>query len=234
VASDAWPPREAKARNLYFHDGGRLNFDRPAEEDAADSYVSDPAHPVPYRRRPIEPTYGGKSGWSSWLVEDQRFVDGRPDVLSWQTDALDESLTISGRIRAHLFASTTGADADWIVKLIDRYPDDYKDPPLRGYQLMIAGEVLRSRFRHSFEKPEPVSPGEVVEYMLDLHTNNHCFLKGHRVMVQVQSSWFPVIDRNPQKYVPNIFLAKPEDYQAATQRVFRSRRQASSIELPVR
>ena len=178
VASDAWPPREAKARNLYFHEGGRLSFDPPQEEDAADSYVSDPAHPVPYRHRPIEATYGGKSGWSTWLVEDQRFVDGRPDVLSWQTEALAENLTISGRIRAHLFASTTGSDADWIVKLIDRYPDDYKDPTLRGYQLMIADEVLRSRFRNSFEKPEAVSPGEVVEYTIDLHTNNHAFLQG--------------------------------------------------------
>jgi uncharacterized protein len=234
VASDAWPPREAKARNLYFRDGGRLSFDPPPEEDAADSYVSDPAHPVPYRHRPIEATYGGKSGWSTWLVEDQRFVDGRPDVLSWQTEALGENLTISGRIRAHLFASTTGTDADWIVKVIDRYPDDYPDPVLGGYQLMIADEVLRSRFRNSFEKPEPVPPGKAVEYMLDLHTNNHAFLKGHRVMVQVQSSWFPVIDRNPQKYVPNIFLAKPEDYQASTQRVYRTRRYASSIELPVR
>jgi putative CocE/NonD family hydrolase len=234
VASDSWPPRDAMARNLYFHGGGLLSFDPPADEDAADSYVSDPAHPVPYRRRPIEPTYGGKSGWPAWLVEDQRFVDGRPDVLAWSTGPLAANLTISGRIRAHLFASTTGSDADWIVKVIDRYPDDYKDPALRGYQLMIADEVMRARFRNSFEKPEAIPPGEVVEYTIDLHTNNHAFLKGHSVMVQLQSTWFPVIDRNPQKFVPNIFLAKAEDYIAATQRVYRTRRYASSIELPVR
>jgi len=234
VASDAWPPRDAAARQMYFRADGRLSFDPPQEEEGADSYVSDPARPVPYRRRPIEATYGGKSGWGAWLVEDQRFVDGRPDVLSWQTEPLEASLTISGRVRAHLFASTTGSDADWIVKVIDRYPDDYKDPALRGYQLMIADEVLRARFRNSFEKPEPLPPGEVVEYTIDLHTNNHAFLKGHSVMVQVQSTWFPVIDRNPQKFVPNIFLAKADDYQAATQRVFRTRRYASSVELPVR
>jgi putative CocE/NonD family hydrolase len=234
VASDAWPPRDAAARNLYFHSGGRLSFDPPQDEGAADIYVSDPAHPVPYRHRPVEATYGGKSGWSAWLVEDQRFVDGRPDVLTWQTEPLDKNFTISGRIRAHLFASTTGSDADWIVKLIDRYPDDAKEQHLRGYQLMIADEVMRARFRHSFEKPEPLTPGEVVEYTIDLHTNNHAFLKGHSVMVQVQSTWFPVIDRNPQKFVPNIFRAKAGDYQPATQRVFRTRRYASSIELPVR
>jgi putative CocE/NonD family hydrolase len=234
VATDAWPPRDVSARPLYFRDGGRLSFDPPQDEDAADTYISDPEHPVPYRRRPIEATYGGKSGWSTWLVEDQRFVDGRPDVLSWRTEPLTDSLTISGAIRVRLFASTTGSDADWIVKLIDRYPDDDKDPGMRGYQLMIADEVMRARFRNSFEKPEKVAPGEVVEYTIDLHTNNHAFLKGHSVMVQVQSTWFPVIDRNPQTFVPNIFLAKAEDYQRATQRVFRTRRYASSIELPMR
>ena len=234
VASDAWPPRDAVARPLYFQSGGRLGFDKPQDDDAADSYVSDPSHPVPYRRRPVEPTYGGKSGWGAWLVEDQRFVDGRPDVLTWQTEPLSESLTISGQIRAHLFASTTGSDADWIVKLIDRYPDDHKDTGMRGYQLMIAGEVLRARFRDSFEKPAAVPAGEVVEYTIDLHTNNHSFLKGHSVMVQVQSTWFPVIDRNPQTFVPNIFLAGAEAYRAARQRVYRSARWASCVELPVK
>jgi putative CocE/NonD family hydrolase len=234
VASDAWPPREAKPRKLYFHAGGGLGFDAPQDEEGADTYVSDPAHPVPYRHRPIEATYGGRSGWSTWQVEDQRFVDGRPDVLSWRTEPLDIPLTISGRIQADPFAATTGSDADWIVKLIDRYPDDEKEPALRGYQLMIAGEVLRGRFREGFEAPRPVTPGQTVEYKIDLHTNNHCFLKGHAVMVQVQSTWFPVIDRNPQTFVPNIFLAKAGDYRTATQSVFRTRRHASSVELPVR
>ena len=234
VQTDAWPPRDAAARPLYFHSGGRLAFEPPREDNAADTYVSDPANPVPYRRRPVEPTYGGKSGWAAWLVEDQRFVDNRPDLLSWQTEPLHESLTISGQIRAHLFASTTGSDADWIVKLIDRYPDDHQEPAMRGYQLMIAGDVTRARFRNSFEKPAPVEPGEVVEYNIDLHSNNHSFLKGHSVMVQVQSTWFPVIDRNPQTFVPNIFLAKAEDYRIATQHVYRDKRHSSYIELPLK
>jgi putative CocE/NonD family hydrolase len=202
--------------------------------DGAETYISDPAHPVPYRRRPVEPTYGGKSGWGAWLVEDQRFVDGRPDVLTFRTGPLAESLTISGRIRAHLFASTTGTDADWIVKLIDRYTDEHKDPAMRGYQLMIAGEVMRARFRDSFEKPAAIPPGEIVEYIIDLHSNHHTFLKDHAVMVQVQSTWFPVIDRNPQTFVRNIFLAKAGDYRAATQRIYRSARHSSYVELPVK
>ena len=233
VASDAWPPREAAPRQLYFRDGGRLSFDRPADAEGADTYVSDPAHPVPYRHRPVQATYSSGSLWSTWQVEDQRFVDNRPDVLSWQTDALADDLTISGRIRAHLFASTSGGDCDWIVKLIDRYPDDEKNQALAGYQLMITGDVLRARFRSSFEKPSPVEPNVPVEYTLDLHTNNHAFRKGHRVMVQVQSTWFPVIDRNPQTWVPNIFLAKVGDYRAATQKVYRTRERPSSVELPV-
>jgi putative CocE/NonD family hydrolase len=234
VATDAWPPREAKMRNLYFQPGGRLGFETPtAEGDPADTYLSDPAHPVPYRHRPIEATYGGPSGWAAWQVEDQRFVDGRPDVLTFQTEPLAENFTISGQIRARLFAATTGADSDWIVKLIDRYPDDEKDRKLMGYQLMIVGDVVRARYRKSFEHPEPVPAGEPVEYTIDLHSNNHCFLKGHSIMVQVQSTWFPLIDRNPQTFVENIFRAKAEDFRIANQRIFRSRAHPSHIELPV-
>ena len=155
-------------------------------------------------------------------------------MLSWETEALKEDVVVAGDLVAHLFAATSGTDSDWIVKLIDVYPEDYpKDPRMGGYQLMIANEVLRSRFRQSFEKPEPVVPNQVAEYVIDLHSNNHCFLKAHKIMVQVQSTWFPVIDRNPQKFVANIFTARDSDYQKATQRVFRSNQFSSYLRLPV-
>ena len=233
---EEWPPRRnVTERKIYFHGSGGLSFDPPQEDNpsAFDSYVSDPAHPVPYRHRPIEPTYPG-GGWPTWLVEDQRFVHLRPDTLSWETDSLAEDLPVAGDIVAHLFASTSGSDSDWIVKLIDAYPEDYpKDPKLDGYQLMIADEVFRARFRNSFEKPQAVVPNRVAEYTIDLHTNDHCFLKGHRIMVQVQSTWFPVIDRNPQKFVGNIWTARESDYQKATQRVYRSKQFPSYVDLPV-
>ena len=231
-----WPPKQAvTSRKLYFGNGGSLSFDPPQRDgpDEFDSYVSDPAHPVPYRHRPIEPTYGGP-GWAPWLVEDQRFVHLRSDVLSWETEPLQSDVVIAGDIVAHLFASTSGTDSDWIVKLIDVYPEkDDQEPQLRGYQLMIAGDVTRARFRNSFENPEPVVPDQPASYTIDLHTNDHAFLKGHRIMVQVQSSWFPLIDRNPQKFVPNIYLAKTGDYQTATQRIYRSQQFPSNIEVPV-
>ncbi len=235
---DAWPPRQnITERNLYFHQGGRLSFDlqRQNDDQAFDSYLSDPNHPVPYRRRPVEPTYfPGGSGWYTWLLEDQRFVHMRPDVLSWETETLGEDVTVTGDIVAHLFASTSGTDSDWIAKLIDVYPEDYsKDPKMGGYQLMIANDVFRGRFRESFEKPEPVVPNAVNEYIVDLHGNDHQFLKGHKIMVQVQSTWFPVIDRNPQKFVENIFTARESDYQTATQRIFRSSRYPSHVKIPV-
>ena len=233
---DQWPPANVTKRKVYFHGGGRLTFDPPGPEEnpAFDSYVSDPVHPVPYRHRPVQPTYPG-GGWPAWLVEDQRFVYLRPDVLAWETDALKDDLAVTGDIVAHLFASTTGTDSDWIVKLIDVYPEDYtKDPEMGGYQLMIADEVFRARFRASFERPQPVVTNQVTEYAIDLHTNNHSFLKGHRIMVQVQSTWFPVIDRNPQKFVPNIYKATEGDYQKAIQRVYHSGRYASYVQLPER
>jgi len=237
MSYDQWPPRQAKERNLYFHSGGRLGFEAPASdgERELDSYVSDPARPVPYRPRPIEPTYfPGGSGWHTWLLEDQRFAHMRPDVLSWETEPLTEDLVVSGDITAHLWASTSGSDSDWIAKLIDVYPEQYpKDPNMGGYQLMIANDVLRGRFRKNFDKPEAITPGQVNEYVVDLHGNTHRFLKGHKIMVQVQSTWFPVIDRNPQKFVENIFRAKESDYQPATQRVFRSKRFASHVAIPV-
>jgi uncharacterized protein len=230
---DEWPPRRnITDRKLYFHSGGRLSFDPPEtdSDEPFDSYVSDPAHPVPYRHRPIQQ----RGGWSTWLVEDQRFVHLRPDVLSWETEVLKEPVTVTGRIVAHLFASTSGTDSDWIAKLIDVYPEtNEKDPDMGGYQLMIADEVLRGRFRESFTEPKPIPANQVVEYAIDLHTNDHAFLPGHRIMVQVQSTWFPVIDRNPQKYVDNIYTATGADYQETTQRVYRSKQYPSYVAVPV-
>jgi uncharacterized protein len=235
---DSWPPREAKTRNLYFHEDGKLSFDPPSStsDQAFDSYFSDPAHPVPYRHRPIDMTYpeDHPGSWYTWLVEDQRFVDQRPDVLTWQTDALNENVTLAGRVTAKLFASTTGTDGDWIVKLIDVYPEKVaEDWKLSGYELMIADEVFRGRFRNSFEKPEPIPAGMVTPFTIDLHTANHVFKKGHRIMVQVQSTWFPLIDRNPQKFVPNIFEAKESDFEQATQRIYRSQKFPSSVAISV-
>jgi putative CocE/NonD family hydrolase len=233
VRHDAWPPkRNVVARQLYFQAEGKLSFDPPPKTaaEAFDSYVSDPANPVPYRHRPVEV----RSGWTTWLVEDQRFVDHRPDVLTWTTEPLKDDVVVSGKVVANLFASTSGTDSDWIVKVIDVYPEKYEpDPKLGGYELMIAGDVFRGRYRNSFEKPEPIVPNAVTRYEIGFPANDHVFLKGHRIMVQVQSTWFPVIDRNPQRFVPNIFLAKESDFQRATQRVFRSGRHASYIAMPV-
>jgi putative CocE/NonD family hydrolase len=238
TAFDSWPPREAQTRNLYFREDGKLSFDAPqtATAETFDSYLSDPAHPVPNRHRPVDMTYpeDHPGSWYTWLVQDQRFVDQRPDVLTWQTDALSEDVTLAGKVTAKLFASTTGSDSDWIVKLIDVYPEKVaSDWKLSGYELMIADEIFRGRFRNSFEKPEPITPGEVTHFTIDLHTANHVFKKGHRIMVQVQSTWFPLYDRNPQKFVPNIFEAKESDYQKATQHIYRSNRFPSSVEISV-
>ncbi len=200
-----------------------------------DEFVSDPAHPVPYRQRPIQPTYfSGGSKWSTWLVEDQRFVDDRADVLSWETRVLNQDVTIAGEVKAHIFASTTGSDADWIVKLIDVYPEDYPaNWALAGFQLMVSNEVFRGRYRTSFEKPAPITPNAVLEYTWSLHTQNYTFKKGHRIMVQVQSTWFPIIDRNPQTFVSNIFQAKESDFKAATHRVYRTPQYPSRVDVPV-
>ena len=234
-AYDQWPPREAENRKLYLHAGGEASFDPPTDaKDVFDSYVSDPLRPVPYRQRPIPETYGGSPGWSTWLVDDQRFAENRPDVAAWQTKPLESDVVVAGDVVADLLASTSGTDSDWIVKLIDVYPANVpEDPPLGGYELMIAADVLRGRFRNSFTRPEPVRPNEPIEYRIDLLSHDHMFRKGHRIMVQVQSTWFPVIDRNPQKFVPNIFEAADSDFQSATQRIYRSRAHASSIILPV-
>ncbi|MGE0882670.1 MAG: CocE/NonD family hydrolase [Blastocatellales bacterium] len=235
---DQWPPRyKTEDRKLYFHADGKLSFDAPTEvsRQAADSYVSDPAKPVPYRPRPVEATYDPRgSGWGTWLVGDQRFAHLRPDVLSWETDPLTEDLTISGNVIGHLFASTTGSDADWIVKLIDVYPETYPaDVKMGGYQLMVANEVFRGRFHKSFEKPVALTPNAINEFTVDMRYCNHRFLKGHKIMVHVQSTWFPVIDRNPQKFVPNIFKATDADYIRATHRIHRSKQFPSHLGVPV-
>jgi putative CocE/NonD family hydrolase len=236
VQFNSWPPREAQTRNLYFHEDGKLSFDAPQTDsaDSFDSYVSDPAHPVPYRHRPVDMTYpeDHPGSWYTWLVQDQRFVDNRPDVLTWQTEDLTEDVTLAGQVTAKLFASTTGSDSDWIVKLIDVYPQNYPgDWKLSGYELMISDEIFRGRYHNSFEKPEPLKPGEVTSFTIDLHTADHVFKKGHRIMVQIQSTWFPLYDRNPQKFIPNIFEAKDSDYQKATQHIYRSRQFPSSVEI---
>ena len=232
-----WPPTNLTTeRKLYFQADGKLSFEPPTAEGnkVFDSYISDPASPVPYRHRPIEITYSRGSRWSTWLTEDQRFVHKRPDVLSWETDTLAEDVTVAGEIVAQLFASTSGTDSDWIVKLIDVYPQDYpSDPKMGGYQFMLAGEVLRGRYHKSFEKPQALVADKVTEFNVDLIHRDHTFKKGHKIMVQVQSTWFPVIDRNPQKYVENIFKATQADYIPATQRIFRSKSFASGIKLPV-
>ncbi len=234
---DAWPPKTSvTAKPLYFGKNRALSWDKPIETGpaASDSYVSDPAHPVPYRQRPIQQTYGQGSKWSTWLTEDQRFVEDRADVLSWKTPVLDSDVTIAGDVVAHLFASTTGTDADWIVKLIDVYPEQPPRPgDMAGYEFMVSNEVFRGRYRQGFERPAAIAPGAVLEYAFSLHTQNYSFLKGHRVMVQVQSTWFPLIDRNPQTFVKNIFLAKSTDFRAATHKIHRSASAASNVTLPV-
>jgi putative CocE/NonD family hydrolase len=246
---DQWPPvARTEVRSLAFGPNETLALTTQSgvgsresgvgnRESAVgfDEFVSDPAHPVPYRQRPIQPTYfPGGSKWSTWLVEDQRFVDDRPDVLSWETAVLDQDVTIAGEVKARIFASTTGSDADWIVKLIDVYPEDNPSNwNLAGFQLMVSNEVFRGRYRTSFEKPAPIQPNAVLEYAWSLHTQNYTFKKGHRIMVQVQSTWFPIIDRNPQTFVPNIFLAKDADFKAATHRVYRTPQYPSRVEVPV-
>ena len=229
---DSWPPKTSVNKPLYFREDGKLSFDAP--KDGFDEFISDPMHPVPYRVRPIAPTYAPHSTWSQWLADDQRFVDSRPDVLVWKTEPLTEDITIAGDVAAKLFASTTASDADWIVKLIDVYPDHVDgNPAMGGFESMVAADVLRGRFRNSYEKPEPLKPGEITPFTVDLLSHSHRFLKGHRIMVQVQSTWFPLIDRNPQTYVANIFEAKPADFVKATHRVYHTERHPSHMLLPI-
>jgi len=229
-----WPPKEINIKNLYAAAGNKASFTAPVAGTGSVAFTSDPAKPVPYRIQPIEATYGRGSRWRPWQVEDQRFVYTRPDVISFTMDSLTEDITVTGKITAHLFASTTGSDADWIVKLIDVYPDvDQQNFLMSAYQLPVAMEVFRGRFRKSFSKPQPLVVNQPAEFIIDLHEINHSFLKGHKIMIQVQSSWFPLIDRNPQKFVPNIFEAGEKDFIKAQHTIFYSSKYPTHIELPV-
>jgi putative CocE/NonD family hydrolase len=224
---------------LYLEPSLALSFDKPASgngpSSSYDSYISDPAKPVPFRKRPIQPMgYTGELTWSFWLVDDQREASGRPDVLSFTTDPLTHPVKISGQPVVHLVASTSGTDSDWVVKLIDVYPDEVAGyPHMGGYQLMIAADILRGRYREGFTDAKPIQPNAPLPYKFDLPPANHVFLPGHRIMVQVQSAWFPLYDRNPQTFVPNIMFAEPADYQKAEQRIYHSPDNASYVELPL-
>jgi putative CocE/NonD family hydrolase len=221
---------------LYLAAGQKLSFNAPKASDAAyDEYVSDPAKPVPYRPRPVQPVgYGDGATWSQWLVDDQREPSARTDVLSFVSDVLSSPVKISGQPVANLVASTSGTDSDWVVKVIDVYPDEVAGQPgMGGYQLMISADIFRGRYRESLEMPKPIASDKPLLYRFALPTANHVFLPGHRIMVQVQSSWFPLYDRNPQTFVQNIFWAKPGDYRKATQRIYHAPGQASFVELPL-
>ena len=221
---------------LYLKAGLTAGFQAPAGGDEAfDEYVSDPSKPVPFQRRPILPgSFDGGQSWREWLASDQREASGRTDVLTFLSERLDRPVKISGQPVAHLVASTSGTDSDWVVKLIDVYPDEVAEQPeMGGYQLMVSADIFRGRYRESLETPHPIAPNEPLDYQFELPTANHVFLPGHRIMVQVQSSWFPLYDRNPQTFVKSIFWAKPEDYRKAVQRVYHTPGQASYVELPL-
>jgi putative CocE/NonD family hydrolase len=243
----SWPPKESKPTNLYLHVDGTLSF---APDIGADpgyrQYVSDPANPVPYRTRPISPTYP-EPEWRTWEAADQRFVDHRPDVLTFESTPLDHDVVVTGPVSAVLYASTSGTDVDFVVKLIDVYPESkqtssddnapakqrgYADS-LNGYELPIAMEVRRGRYLHGYEHAEPLKANQPEKWEVPLRDHDHVFLKGHSIMVQVQSTWFPVIDRNPQKFVPSIYQATASDYLQATQRVYCTPAMPSHIVLPI-
>jgi putative CocE/NonD family hydrolase len=245
-----WPPKESQTTNLYLHADGTLSFTAPSAAESSKpyrEYVSDPANPVPYRQRPISPTYPA-GDWRTWEAADQRFVDRRPDVLTFVSAPLDHDIVVTGPLSAALFASTSGTDSDFVVKLIDVYPENAQkndwDPEagpqprqyaqsLNGYELPIAMEVRRGRYLLSYEHAHPLTPNEPTAWEIPLRDHDHVFLKGHRLMVQIQSTWFPLIDRNPQKFVPSIYQAADSDFLKATQRIYCSPAMPSHIVLPV-
>ena len=232
----AWPVAP-KMKPLYLQAGFKLSFDAGTANSARyDEYISDPAKPVPFRARPNQPMgyEPPVTTWEYWLVDDQREASGRTDVVTYTSDLLTEPVHIQGQPVVNLVASTSGTDSDWVVKLIDVYPDEYpSEPQMGGYQLPIGMDIFRGRYRESFSEPKALEPNKPLTYRFNLPPANHVFLPGHRIMVQVQSNWFPLYDRNPQTFVPSIFWAKPEDYKKATQRVYHAPGQASFVELPV-
>jgi putative CocE/NonD family hydrolase len=231
---DAWPP-PGNALRLYLQPEGGLGQSPPVVDSSATEYLSDPAKPVPYAPRPnwavnwdVDETV---AAWRRWMVEDQRFVDGRPDVVTWVSDPLEEPLTVRGPITAHLFAETTGTDADWVVKLIDAYPDPAPGLLKSGYQLMVSGEIFRGRYREDYEKPAPIEANAVLEYTIPMPHVSHTFKPGHRMMIQLQSSWFPLYDRNPQTFVESIMYAPDDAYTAQRHRIYHAKENASFLEM---
>jgi putative CocE/NonD family hydrolase len=230
---NSWPPENTVEKTLYLQADGKLSFDQPKTSDSFDEYVSDPNAPVPYQdgiqeRRTRE-----------YMLDDQRFAGRRPDVKVYQTDTLTQDITLTGPVLADLFSSTTGTDADYVVKLIDVFPDNYPNPvpnpknvTMAGYEMLVRGEIFRGRFRSSFENPEPFVPGKVTEIKYNLQDVAHTFKKGHRIMIQVQNSWFPLADRNPQKFV-DIYTAKDSDFQKATIRIYHDAQNTSSVKVTV-
>jgi len=241
TGSNSWkryahfPPAEAKSTAFILCGNHEIVSGKLCGESRTNtvSYISDPANPAPYRHRPIQPTYGDGSKWGTWMVEDQRFVTDRKDVAVWRLPVQSQDLTITGEVVADIFASTTGSDSDFVAKLIDVYPDDDPDPAMRGFQLMTNMEIFRGRYRTGFDNPQPLKSGEVNEFKWSLHGVDHVFKKGHTVMVEIQSTWFPLYDRNPQTFVPNIMTAKPEDYKAQTITIYADEKHNSKLMLPV-
>jgi putative CocE/NonD family hydrolase len=233
-----FPPKESQPTSLHLLGDGKLSWSEPDEKasvQAKTTYVSDPANPVPYRHRPIQPTYSDGSQWFNWMTEDQRFVTDRKDVAVWKLPVLKKDLIVTGEVMADIFAATTGTDNDLVVKLIDQYPDDetVSDAKMRGYQLMTNEEIFRGRYLGSFEKPTPLRSGSIREYRFSLHDVDHVFKAGHTVMVEIQSTWFPLYDRNPQTFVPNIMTAKPDDYKPATITVYSDSEHDSTLQVPL-
>jgi putative CocE/NonD family hydrolase len=227
-----FPPAESRPTSLYLGGSGLLSFGN-STTSAQTSYLSDPANPIPYRHRPIQPTYSEGSQWYTWLTEDQRFVTARNDVAVWKLPVLKRDLVLTGEVIADIYAATTGSDNDLVVKLIDEYPAVDPDEKMRGYQLMTNAEIFRGRYLDSFEKPAPLKPGSIREYKFSLHDVDHVFKAGHTVLVEIQSTWFPLYDRNPQSFVRNIMTARPKDYKPATITIYSGPGHDSTLQLPL-
>jgi putative CocE/NonD family hydrolase len=233
---DQWPPA-GKVVRLYLQPHNRLTFTPPVDGPTTTEFISDPEKPIPYAPRPnFSPDYDNPvalAKWRRWLVEDQRFVDGRPDVATWVSEVLSEPITIRGPIVAYLIAETTGTDADWVVKLIDVYPEDDTDVEMSGYQLMISADIFRGRYRESFEEPHPIIADKALPYTMQLPHVNHTITTGHRLMVQIQSTWFPLYDRNPQTYVESIMSAPEDAYRKQQHRIHHSPEKATYLEFNI-